>query len=272
MTSTTLALTVLTIISSIALRISPLPDFYWVVKHKTTGDVALLSVVTLAVNNACMAFYAYTIEDIAPLLVTSVFGMCTAVGFIWVFAYYSQETPYVVKVCGGAAAITALLLVYTILAMVGATHQSRHQTGQVLGWCMIVATIAQYASPLATLRKILETKSAASLPFTMCVMNVLNGALWVAYAALVSDMFVLAPNIGATALGVAQVVLWVMYRPTRIDKIPTVVTGDGTALRASFSIQVVPNPVERLARVSSSAAETVDFVELVSPTPHSLVH
>lgn len=41
--------------------------------------------------------------------------------------------------------------------------------------------------PLATLALVLETRNSASLTLSLCVMNVVNGFLWMTYDLVLSD-------------------------------------------------------------------------------------
>lgn len=187
-------LSVLTIISSVGMRLSPSPDFHWVYKHKTTGEVQVLPVVTLCAASAMSTLYAYVIEDFVPLFTTNAFGVFTALFFIWVFYVYSGDRKYVYKVCGCGTAAVVVVMIYTILAVSGMTHQPRSQAGTVLGWVTIVMSIIQCSSPLATLKRVIATKSAASIPFTLCLMSTINCALWLAYGVVKWNVFIFAPQ------------------------------------------------------------------------------
>lgn len=213
--------TVLTILSSVALRLSPLPDFYQVHKLKSAGEVALLPVATLLGSNCVVGMYAYMIDDMFPLLVTNIFGVAVSLGFIWVYHRHAEDRASIYQTCAAVGAVVVAVLIYTILAALGATNQTRSQAATVLGWATIATSLVQFAAPLATVKKVIRTKSSASLPFTMCLLNIINGAMWVVYAAIVSDMFVMSPNIVSVALGVVQVTLWVMYRSSKVQSTTT---------------------------------------------------
>lgn len=264
------ALTVLTILSSIALRLSPLPDYYWVHKHKTTGEVALLPVVALFVNSGAVGLYAYMIDNFVPLLATNAFGVCMALLFIGIFYLHTTDRAYVYRLCGAGLAAFAVVLLYTILADTGVTHQSKSQAGTVLGWVTMVTSVAQFGSPLATVKRVVETKSSASLPFTMCLMNVINGGLWVAYSSVDWNAFVLAPNIFSVALGITQVALWGAYRPSKTDKMAKNSAGllsEDTHVGGSVVIEMSRSQRNTLERIPSCVSTgSGAFVELASPS------
>jgi solute carrier family 50 protein (sugar transporter) len=253
-------LSVLTIIVSITMRVSPFPDFYRVHKRRETGEVAVLPVVLLCTNCYMVAIYAYYIDNFFPVFSVSVFGVFTSIAFIAVYYRWSTERPYIHKVCLAAAFFMLLDTIYAILASTGVTRQSKHQIAVVTGWVTIFSSIAMFASPLATIRKIVRTKSAASLPFALCFCNAVNCTLWVAYAAVDNDMFILSPNVAGAILGFIQVTLWFVYRPGKYPQAPQVVAIQldeidkihhaNFAEEASISIVVASPRSARASRVS----------------------
>lgn len=64
-----------------------------------------------------------------------------------------------------------------------------------------------FLSPLATLLTVLRRRDSASLVLPLCIMNILNGALWGTYGLVRSDAFLWAPNLFGACLGVLQTVL-----------------------------------------------------------------
>jgi len=259
---------VLTIVSSVIMRVSPFPDFYWIHKHNTTGEVQLLPVITLFVNSGAVVMYACIIENYVPLFITNLFGVCTAIGFIAIFHAYTVDRKYVYTMCAYGAAVTAAILVYTILAAEGVTHESRGEEGTVLGWVTMFTTVVQFGSPLATMKRVIVTKSSASLPFMMCLMNIVNGALWVTYSILKWNAFILAPSVAGVALGVTQVTLWVIYRPREGDKTKTTsnASSDGTHQEDSVAIEVIPPHHNALEHIPSFVANSSGaFAALTSP-------
>lgn len=267
MSSGLTALKVLTIITSVTLRVSPSPDFYWIYKHKTTGDVQLLPVVALFVNCAALVMYAYVISDYVPLFTTNMFGVFTNIGFILVFYMYTSDRKYVYKTCAYGLAITVVFLLYTVLAAVGVTGETRDDEGTVLGWITLFTTLSQFASPLATLKRVIATKSSATLPFFLCLMNTINGSLWVAYSAVKWNVYIFAPNVVGVALGTSQVVLWFVYRPRRSDKTkPALPVSSGTLPGDSIVIEMSQsqrNTLEHIPSFISTGGSS--FVALTSP-------
>jgi len=71
--------------------------------------------------------------------------------------------------------------------------------------------VVYYASPLSTFRHVVRTRSAASLYPPMCVANTVNGAAWALYGVVLDDYYLLLPNAVGCALGVASLVLLLVF-------------------------------------------------------------
>lgn len=259
--------TVLTIISSIAMRLSPFPDFYRIHKLGKTGEVQLLPVVALGTNSALIAIYAYTIDDLLPLLATNSFGVLMAAIFTSVFYRYSQDRRYVYKICGVALSCILIMFLYVVLGLKGLTGQSHSQVADTIGWCTVVSSLIQFVSPLATIKRVVQTKSSASIPFALCTMNAINCTLWLTYSLVVSEWIVAAPNFVGSPLGFVQVAVCVIYRPSKLERKQTmaVLPTEAALARGSLSIEIVPVQGDGLGRVPSAVAASDDFIEMASP-------
>lgn len=230
-------LTVLTLICAVVVRLAPFPDFYSIHKRKATGPVQLLPIVTLATNNAFTVLYAYAIRDFVPLFVTNSLGVLTSLVFISVYHHYCQDRAYVYKMCAISATLVGGLAIYTFLGLANPAVLSPSQVLQSLGWAMATSSIVVFAAPLATIKTVIQTKSAASIPFTLCLMYEINASLWLAYAFATSDWFLAAPNMVGVLLGIIQLSLLGVYRPSKAPQHKCEINDDATA-RGSISVDV----------------------------------
>uniref|UniRef100_K3WP44 Sugar transporter SWEET1 n=1 Tax=Globisporangium ultimum (strain ATCC 200006 / CBS 805.95 / DAOM BR144) TaxID=431595 RepID=K3WP44_GLOUD len=270
--------TVLTILSSIAVRISPLPDFYRVHKRRATGDVRVLPVVLLFVLCYTLVAYAYLVDNIFPLFAVAIFGLFTCSGFIVVFYKWSNDRTYLHKLFAASAVVLALFTVYVVLAMTYVTHESDHEIENIVGIVTIVCGIAMFASPLAAIKNVLRTKSAASLPTTMCIVNLVNCCLWIGYTMVAYDFFVFLPNCLGALLSGVQVALCVIYRPSRAKHaLPVVMTATGEEVYAAsgdardrqLSVSLVRiQPLQQHSQhYDLQDEDSSHFVALTSPSP-----
>ncbi|GMF34620.1 unnamed protein product [Phytophthora lilii] len=195
--------------------ISPLPDFYRIHKTHTTGEVSILPITLLFCNSFMWAIYGYSTNNIFPVLVCNMYGMSTSVVFSSIYYRWSTDRPSIHKIWTRAAFVLAAGTFYLILGSCGATNETHRQVASTFGFIAVTINIALYASPLANMKKVIETKDASSLPITISAVFLGNAALWVIYAITVGDMFVMVPNLLGMILCAAQVALYIKYRPNR---------------------------------------------------------
>lgn len=101
-----------------------------------------------------------------------------------------------------------------MLSVLDVTSQSREQVRDIVGFAAVGVNISLYASPFETIRQVLNTKSAATLPIAMCSVAAVNCSLWLICSIVDNDMFILTPNVIGVTLSAIQVTLYVMHTPT----------------------------------------------------------
>ncbi|KAF4135417.1 Sugar efflux transporter for intercellular exchange [Phytophthora infestans] len=132
---------------------------------------------------------------------------------------------------GGASPRYQGRMSYVIISANGVTSQSRErchqpvsQTGDhccTLGLMCISGNTCMCALPPDTMKSVVRTKSAASLPNSLCVVTLLNGLLWVIFG-FDGEYFELTLSAIGSALSAAQVAI---YSLQHIRVLP----GGGTA-------------------------------------------
>ncbi|OWY91228.1 MtN3-like protein [Phytophthora megakarya] len=235
---------VLGTITSFVLFFSPFPDFRRIHTQQSTGEVRVLPVLMLAVNCYTWSMYGLLSGVYFPVMSVNNFGTLTSLTFALVFYRWSSDRQTLHKMGAITAAWFLLLLLYAVLCLTDVIPLSDNTQAMIVGYLSVTINVALYASPLQTMKLVLQTKSAASLPATMCCVNLVNGSLWVLYGILANDMFVLTPNAMGVVLSFVQVVLCIKFRHsrnsitnTKCDAVvlPPMVEG--------FPIDVVKSPV-----------------------------
>ncbi|KAF4320051.1 hypothetical protein BBO99_00005275 [Phytophthora kernoviae] len=202
-------------ITSIALYLSPYPDFREIHMNKSTGEVRVLPVLMLFCNSVMWALYGLASEIFFPVMSINVFGMITTITFSSVFYRWSTERAVLNKMAAVTGLGLLVVLTFTVLAMISAIPVSSNVLVLTLGYGAVAVNICLYAAPLQTMTTVLSTKSSASIPLTMCVVNLINSSLWLSYAVLSNNMFILVPNSLGVILSVVQVTLGIKYRPKK---------------------------------------------------------
>lgn len=86
------------------------------------------------------------------------------------------------------------------------------QAARIIGNMGVVLCVIMFASPLAALKTVLETKSAKSIPLPFTVAAVTNCFLWSVVGLLdMHDFNIYAPNLLGLFFGLMQVALKLIY-------------------------------------------------------------
>lgn len=237
-----------TIASSIGLFVSPAPDLRRIHRFKAIGEVSVVPLVSMCGCGFLWVLYGLLTSNIFPVMVTNILGILASSSYISVYMYYTPARRYVVTLLAWVALGLAGVTLYAVLGASGVTGQSNKETGKVVGFVAVGVNIVLYGSPFETIAKVVRTKSASSLPIALCLVAMLNCALWVLYGILDDNMFVLTPNAIGLVFSVVQVALYVKYRPGKQQAQPT--TGDQNEL-SGLVVELSPN---------------TEFTKLKSPT------
>ncbi|KAL3664323.1 hypothetical protein V7S43_010648 [Phytophthora oleae] len=244
----------LTLATTLALRVSLLPDFRRMHKNHSTGEMSVMPCLLLFTNCYAVMFYALAIDNILPLFAVSILGIVTGVFFNYFFYRWAVNKRFVVYSFLGSFTVCLLVTIYSVLALTGNTGQSEASVGTTLGFITIGTTTGLYVSPMATIARVVRTKKASSMPFTMGVVNVFNSFCWGAYGALIGNLFILGPNIAGFILGCIQLILTCIYRPKPRER---------NGYEGNLSV-VVLSPKDK-GDVASTGEKSPSFVALSSP-------
>ncbi|KAG7389816.1 hypothetical protein PHYBOEH_007211 [Phytophthora boehmeriae] len=198
----------------IGMNLSPAPDLYKVNKFKTTGQLALLPLVLMCFNNHLWLLYGLLTGSYFPLSAAALVGEFAGVVFTGVYYRWARNVLEARRTCCAAFGGVTLVTLYVLLSVSGRTGQSHAELVQTLGYIGATINICMYASPLATIKLVLETKSSASLPINLSCMIFLNCCMWVATSMVDNDMFVLIPSAIGLLCSFVQLLLYFIYRPT----------------------------------------------------------
>ncbi|ETK93969.1 hypothetical protein L915_02922, partial [Phytophthora nicotianae] len=254
-------LKVLTIITTLMMRVSLFPDWNRWRKNRSTADMSVLPCVMIFGNSYGAVFYAYAISNYLPLFATSMLGVIVGVFMTYSFYIWATDRREVVRIFAISASVFLAVTVYGFLALSGVTGQSNHSTETTLGFIMVGFTTLMYASPMATIIRVVRTKTATSMPFTMGVVNVLNSFCWGVYGELIRNNFLLVPNIIGVTLSLTQMLVTFIYRSKEVNDKQSVATSSEDLV----DILVVPGDED--TGNDADCTKIPDFVALQSPYP-----
>lgn len=163
--------------------------------------------------------YGLVTGNLFPLFATYAFGEVLAVVYTAVYFRWTKQRRY--AAVSIAAALTFILAssLFVILAKIGMVGFSSSQLSNFTGYLMAVGSVLLYVSPFETIARVLRTRSAASIPFGMCLAGATSNTLWVIDGLLVGDMFVFVLGAVCAFFAAIQVVLYFAFYPKQSAQI-----------------------------------------------------
>ncbi|EOY02360.1 Sugar transporter SWEET repeat - like 9 [Theobroma cacao] len=195
---------------SFLLFASPIPTFVNIYKRKAVEEFKPDPYIATAMN--CMLWILYGLPLVHPdstLVVTiNSIGLAMELIYLTIFFIYAQKKGRL-KVIGWLCVEIAFLgVVASCTLLLRKTHAQRSAPVGIL--CVIFGVL-MYASPLTIMRKVIKTKSVEYMPFYLSLTNFLNGVIWLTYALIRFDLYILIGNGLGTLSGAIQLILYACY-------------------------------------------------------------
>ncbi|ETI32660.1 hypothetical protein F443_20579 [Phytophthora nicotianae P1569] len=152
-------------VADIFLRLSLVPDMYNVHRNKNIEEVAELPLITMVVNCHLWMTYGYATDSLFPLLGSQLVRSP------------EEKRKRLRKLYAITFAIWCVVSLYVVLGVSGVFGQTKSEVGTSLGYAGCPFSFSMFASPLATLKHVISTKSSASIPINMCTMILVSTAL-----------------------------------------------------------------------------------------------
>ncbi|KAM4115209.1 hypothetical protein ACJW30_04G131400 [Castanea mollissima] len=195
---------------SFALYISPIPTFIKIHKARAVESFKPDPYVTAVLSCAMWCFYGMPFVHPDSLLVITIngFGFIIEIIYITIFFFYSPWSKRRKIII--ALVIETIIFVLVVVLSLKLFHTTKDRS-TIVGVLSIILNILMYASPLTVMGRVIRTKSVKYMPFFISLAYFCNGVIWVIYAILKFDVFILVPNSCGAVLGLMQLILYASY-------------------------------------------------------------
>ncbi|RLN48218.1 hypothetical protein BBJ29_009711 [Phytophthora kernoviae] len=256
-----------TSIAAMTMCLSPIPSVHNIYKTKDTGEVAVLPLVALWISCHLWMIYGYVTNDIFPLLATYLVGEVLAACYVAVHFRYTKFRTYTIKAVAFALVFTAFGTTYAVLGREGVTSQNLSAVGNIMGWITAGGSFLLYTSPFETIKRVLQTKSGASIPIALCCAGCVSNLLWILYGLVVNDMFVFGLGVFCTTLPLVQIMLYFLFNPKRQLQSSPPVTNINHSISDNKTFEAVVTTPDNWPLVSTTMmpSATTDFQAVLSP-------
>lgn len=189
---------------TVGLYCAPLPLVLQIRRLGTSENAALLPLLMMFVQCALWGYYGFMLPDDLIVKLNGV-GAVLAAGYCYMHHRFAPRT-FLIRL---AFVLSAGLLVGVVI------YVERFADPDValphLAMIAIVATVAMFGAPLATIRRVLAERTGYSISPLMASLQLASTCSWALYGSLTGDSFIVVPNGAGAMLAVAQLALVVVF-------------------------------------------------------------
>ncbi|KAM7521520.1 hypothetical protein LguiA_011422 [Lonicera macranthoides] len=230
-------------IVSFMVFLAPLPTFYKIYKIKSTKGFQSTPY-SVALFSAMLLLYYGALKPNGIMLITiNSIGCAIETTYLLVFMIYATKEAKVFT--------TKLILLFNIVGMgllviITIIFLKGEKRIAVVGWFTAIFSVCVFAAPLGIMRLVIKTKSVEFLPLPLSCFLTLNAIAWFFYGFLIKDYFIATPNILGFAFGIAQIILYAMYKGSKNKEVKQVIP-DGVILDMTTLDNSKTNPRDTAA-------------------------
>lgn len=198
------------VFSAVAMQITPIPTVRLIARAQSTGDLDGLPYIMLMFSACLWMVYGILRMD-AIIMLPNITGLMLGGWYVGTYHSYCNNSTYRRSLDGyyqtcGFVAVSLLIT----LAVIG-----KNLGTSIVGLTAAFFNVISYGAPLAGLRIVIRDKSTACMPAEVSIGNFVCSSLWLAYGCVVSDLFVIVPNLLGVVVGSLQIGLLAIFPPPR---------------------------------------------------------
>ncbi|KAL4603170.1 hypothetical protein ACB092_10G106100 [Castanea dentata] len=240
---------------SFLVYLAPLPTFSRICKKKSTEGFQSLPY-SVALFSAMLTLYYGYLKNRAIMLITiNSIGCAIESIYLIIFMIYAP---------GRARIYTAKLLAFFNLGLFGMIVlctslliKQSYLRLTVVGWMCAIFSVCVFAAPLSIMRLVIKTKSVEFMPFSLSFFLTICATMWFSYGLLIDDFFVATPNILGFIFGIAQMILYIIYKDKKNVVLP------------EFKVEDAPNGT--ITSIQLSTTETPGKLNAMNQTQESKI-
>ncbi|XP_023000939.1 bidirectional sugar transporter SWEET12-like [Cucurbita maxima] len=189
--------------------LAPLPTFVRICKKKSTEGFQSVPYVVALFSSMLWLYYASFKPDETLLITINSVGCVIETVYIAIFVVFA---PKQIRV----STLRFVLLLnfggFCVILLV--THLLVQGSNRVkaLGWICVAFSVCVFAAPLSIMRLVIRTKSVEFMPFFLSFFLTLSAITWLLYGVFLKDIYVALPNVLGFIFGVAQMILYLIYK------------------------------------------------------------
>ncbi|KAI4338609.1 hypothetical protein MLD38_023646 [Melastoma candidum] len=202
-------------IVSFLVFLAPIPTFYTIYKKKTSDGFQSIPYIVGFSSAMLLLYYGFLKTNAVLIISINAVGCVIELAYLALFAFYASKREKIL--------ILRLLLIidvgcYGLILSLTAFLLEGKQRINAVGWICAAFNIAVFAAPLSIMTKVVRSRSVKFMPFGLSFFLTLCATTWFFYGLLIKDMFIAVPNVIGFLLGIAQMILYMLYRNPKTQK------------------------------------------------------
>ncbi|KAF5191092.1 Bidirectional sugar transporter sweet13, partial [Thalictrum thalictroides] len=195
------------------------PTFYRVYKKKNTEGFQSIPYIVALFSAMLWLFYAYLKPNGSMLLTINTAGCIIESIYIIVYLIYA---PRPAKIYTTRLLLLLNVVVFGLIVLFTILFAKEAKRATIVGWICSVFSVCVFAAPLSIMRQVIRTKSVEFMPISLSIFLTLCAIVWFFYGLLIMDLYVAGPNILGFLFGIAQMILYFIYKHARPNVAPEV--------------------------------------------------
>ncbi|KAL3642152.1 Neuroendocrine convertase 1 [Castilleja foliolosa] len=201
-------------IISFLVFLAPLPTFYTICKKKSSEGFQSIPYSVAFFSASLLLYYAFLKTNAYMIVSINGIGCVIEAIYLSIYLVYApkKEKIFTMRLIvlfnvGGLGLVAAV----SLLAVKGSKRVS------LVGWVCAIINLAVFAAPLSIIRRVIRTKSVEFMPFTLSFFLTLCATMWFFYGFFVKDYYIALPNVMGFLFGIAQMILYLIYKNAKKD-------------------------------------------------------
>uniref|UniRef100_A0A915IRN3 Sugar transporter SWEET1 n=1 Tax=Romanomermis culicivorax TaxID=13658 RepID=A0A915IRN3_ROMCU len=174
-------------------------------RKKSVGDITALPFIMCCTNCFFWLIYGF-LKNERTIINVNIVGFALQLSYVLFYYAYAKHKRIV-----NLQVVCAIVFSCLGLAHVKFSGYSMQSLIDHTGSVCLLLNVLNFASPLVTLKEVLNRKSTESISFALCAANLLVSAQWFLYGILVDDIYMKVPNFLGLILTLVQLSLFAMY-------------------------------------------------------------
>ncbi|PSS06439.1 Bidirectional sugar transporter like [Actinidia chinensis var. chinensis] len=206
-------------IVSFLVYLAPLPTFYRIYKKKSTEEFQSIPYAVALFSAMLLLYYGFLKTNGLMIITINTIGCAMEATYLILFMLYATKEA---KIYTTKMLIFFNVGVYGLIILCTSLFSHGKMRVTIVGWICAIFSVSNFAAPLGIMTLVIRTKSVEYMPFALSFFLTLCAIMWFFYGFLIKDFYIATPNILGFVFGIAQMVLYMIYKENKNQVLPEV--------------------------------------------------